>query len=78
MSDKNNRAAAKILADAIKSQNEILSAPPKPVSFDTRRQHVWAQAWCAVAQANDCKTGHVATTWADTCLAAFDERFGGL
>jgi hypothetical protein len=40
------------------------------------RQQVWIQAWCAVANANDCKENEVATTWADKALKAFDARFG--
>jgi hypothetical protein len=41
----------------------------------TKEETVWLQAWCSVANANDCKTCRTASNWADEALADFNERF---
>lgn len=41
----------------------------------TTQQEVWIKAWCATANANDCKSPSVATSFADKALTAFLERF---
>lgn len=40
-----------------------------------KRKDLWIKAWCATANANDCKHTHTATRYADEALKAFDERF---
>ena len=40
-----------------------------------KRKDLWIKAWCATANANDCKHTHTATKYADEALKAFDERF---
>lgn len=42
------------------------------------RQRVWSDAWCATANANDCKESSTATAWADKALKAFDSKFDPL
>lgn len=44
-------------------------------SHQQTRMKVWTDAWCATANAVDCKSHSVAIVWADKALAAFDERF---
>lgn len=39
------------------------------------RRTVWMKAWCATANANDCKSHKTATLYADEALKAFDSRF---
>ena len=39
------------------------------------RKEVWLQAWCAMATNNDIDSIDVCTKAADSCLAAYDERF---
>ncbi len=43
--------------------------------IDKTRQEVWVRAWVNVAAATNCRQSDVATTWADKCLTAYDERF---
>ena len=40
-----------------------------------KRKDLWIKAWCATANANDCKHTYTATRYADEALKAFDERF---
>ena len=42
------------------------------------RQQFWANAWCAVANANDCKESVSATNWANRALKDFDAKFDPL
>ena len=40
-----------------------------------QRKELWIRAWCATANANDCKYTSTATKYADTALEEFDKRF---
>lgn len=51
-----------------------MTLDPKATPQD-RREIVWLTAWCAVANANDCKKPEVAAQWANACLEAFDKQF---
>jgi hypothetical protein len=42
---------------------------------DEKRKDLWIKAWCATANANDCKHTSTATRYADEALKAFDDRF---
>lgn len=42
---------------------------------EQQRRDLWAQAWVATANANDCKSPEVATKYADAALRDFDSRF---
>ncbi len=44
-------------------------------SYNEQRKQLWIKAWCATANANDCKEPNTATRYADEALKAFDERF---
>lgn len=44
-------------------------------SANVCREQVWLSAWLAVARAEGCRDAGIAASWADKCLAAFDERF---
>ena len=44
-------------------------------SHQEQRKQLWIEAWCSVANANDCKRKSVPTRWADKALKDFDERF---
>ena len=39
------------------------------------RQQLWVNAWCSVANANDCKEAASATNWANKALQDFDKKF---
>lgn len=45
------------------------------LNHENKRKEIWMNAWCATANANDCKTSGVATAWADRALEDFDKRF---
>lgn len=45
--------------------------------YEEKRMEVWLEAWKAVASRRDVVDSGMPTRWADTCLADFDERFGG-
>lgn len=45
------------------------------LSHNEQRKQLWSNAWCATANANDCKRPSTATMYADEALKAFDERF---
>lgn len=40
-----------------------------------QRKELWIKAWCATANANDCKHTSTATMYADAALKEFDKRF---
>lgn len=49
----------------------------KKEQYKAERRKVWSDAWCATANANDCKYTETATKYADAALVAFDLRFKG-
>ena len=42
---------------------------------ELQRRHLWASVWASTANANDCKSPQVATTWANKALEDFDKKF---
>lgn len=45
------------------------------IAHELKRREVWVAAWTATAQANNCASKDVATSWADECLKQYDKRF---
>jgi hypothetical protein len=45
------------------------------IQHEQTRRKVWADVWIATASVFNVRETAVATSWADKCLAAYDERF---
>jgi hypothetical protein len=43
--------------------------------IEEQRQELWINAWVACCSASNCTRKDIPTTWADTALEDFDERF---
>lgn len=45
------------------------------LEHENYRKQLWIDAFCATANANDCKSTKTAVNYADSALTAFDTRF---